>query len=769
MRKVVVQVVVLALLALAVGLSFWALRPAADTSDKKTLEEFSSQRAFQHVKRIGQKPHFVGSPEHSKVRNYIVDQLQELDLEVHTQRDYALNAYRILSMPENIITKLEGSDPQPNSDLLVLSHYDSDPHSSFGASDDGSAVAAVLESVRAFKAKHTGHKNNIILVFTDAEEIGLLGAELFANHHPWMQNIGLVLNFEARGTSGPSNTILETNHGNANLVNAFAKARPQYPMASSLMYEVYKTMPNDTDATVFREEKDLPSFFFAFIDGHYNYHSATDTPGNLDKRSLAHQGSYLMALLPYLGDHDLSGLQTGDEQVYFNVPLLNVVHYSYYWIFPLLILAWIFFVILYRYGLQKEQINLRRFFRGLLPFIGGLVLCAAIGFFGWQAVVYFYPQYREIQQGFPYNGHLYVGAFVFFGLAVLFGIYHRMYRKANAAGNLTAVIFIWLVINTALAFMFKGASFFIIPVICAEIGLGLMLKYENPNLFLRLLCGLPAVFILVPLIEFIPVALGLKVIFASLALLTLVFGVLLPIWSYYSWKNWLAFLALIVGVVFLGKAHATSDFSKNRPKPNSLVYRLNVDEQKAMWNTYDHILDSWTKHYISGEHQSGGQTTMDSKYGGQFTYSEPAEAREIPAAGISTEKDTVASVITYSITIEPQRSLNRISLFSQNAVKFRNFKANGLSAEDVGSLSTKSRQYESEKPTRLLTYYVVESTPLEIEFKLLKDEHPTLEVYESSYDLLENPWLDVPARDSTMMPRPFVLNDAIITKQRINL
>ena len=257
---------------------------AEDFSEENQLG-FSIERANEHVKNISKKPHSIGTKAHSEVRNYIVQELQKLGLQVQTQKGYSLNPEGVFTVPENIIAKIPGSDPSPKNDLMVMTHYDSAVHSSYGASDAASGVATILESLRVFLKEKVPHKNNIIICFTDAEEIGLNGAELFVKEHPWANNIGLVLNFEARGSGGPSNTILETNAGNQKLIKAFAKAHPEYPVATSLMYSVYKKLPNDTDATVLREKKNVPSFFFAFIDDHYDYHTANDTFKNLDQNS----------------------------------------------------------------------------------------------------------------------------------------------------------------------------------------------------------------------------------------------------------------------------------------------------------------------------------------------------------------------------------------------------------------------------------------------------------------------------------------------------
>ena len=63
-----------------------------------------------------------------------------------------------------------------------------------------------------------------------------------------------------------------------------------------LMYSIYKMLPNDTDSTVLREEGDIDGLF-AFIDDHYDYHTANDTVENLDLNITAAPRQLLLPLL----------------------------------------------------------------------------------------------------------------------------------------------------------------------------------------------------------------------------------------------------------------------------------------------------------------------------------------------------------------------------------------------------------------------------------------------------------------------------------------
>jgi len=273
-------IIVLLLLTLAVYWSFKAAMPTYNADANAAKTSFSTDRAMAHVAKIAAKPHGVGFKAHAEVRAYIIHELEKLGLETSLQEGYTGGDWANLTRATNILAKIKGSGG--GKALLLLSHYDSSPHSSLGASDAGSGVATIIEGVRAFLADNPSPKNDIIILITDSEELGLNGADLFVNEHPWAKDVGLVLNFEARGSGGPSYMLIETNGKNSTLISEFTKANPKFPVANSLAYSIYKMLPNDTDLTVFREDGDIDGFNFAFIGDHFDYHTANDTAERLD-------------------------------------------------------------------------------------------------------------------------------------------------------------------------------------------------------------------------------------------------------------------------------------------------------------------------------------------------------------------------------------------------------------------------------------------------------------------------------------------------------
>ena len=753
-----------------VWLSFDSLLPSEAASINAPDTEFSAQRALVPLQEIAKAPHYHGTKEHTRVGHFIISELEKLGLETQLQEAFILsNNNKRLVRPKNIVARLKGTGKGKS--LVLLSHYDSALVPSFGSSDAGSGVATILESLRAYNARGEKPINDIIVVFTDAEEIGLVGASLFVEKHPWAKNVGLVLNFEARGSGGPSNMIVETNGGNTNLIKAFAAADVCYPVASSLMYSVYKMLPNDTDSTIFREDGDIESMFFAFIDDHYDYHTANDTVENLDIETLQHQGSYLLPLLHYFAVSDLSSLKAKDDLVYVNMPVITFIYYPFSWILQMLCLAFVLFFILMGYGFYKHKLHLGSILIGFVPLLGSLLICGILGFFGWKFLTNIYPQYQEVQHGFKYNGHAYIGFFVSLCLAILFRMYSYFGKRNSVVNLIAAPHFLWLVVNVLVFVFLKGAAFFIIPVFFGLLSWFLLLRFETPRLVVMALLGAPGVFIFAPLIQFFPVGLGSDHIVISCVFTVLLFGLLLPVFGFYKLKKVLSYLFFALAVVFFIVAHTQSSFSQIRQKPNSLSYYNNIDTKEAYWVSYDKILDPWTKRYLGKDPKPASayiESAAGSKYNTSYSFAAKAPVVAIPEFKLTiNQNSTYKGMREVRFTIIPQRDAHQIRLYTDKEVVFSSMQFNGVPVSTSDSLKQGPLNRSTDE---LLRYYIAGSDSLEVSYTLPENEpSPIFKVLEYGFDLMSNPLLEIQARAKDMMPKPFINTDAVINKKSFSI
>ena len=761
----------LVLLLFFASLSFNSLMPDSDTIKASSLEEFSTERALQHLEVIAAQPHFVGTDEHTRVREYIAQELQQLGLETQVQEGFVFDewgGYGNLVKPQNIVARWKGSNPDGKA-LLLLSHYDSAPHSaSRGASDAGSGVVTILESLRAYKATGQLPVNDIIVCITDAEELGLDGAQLFVNEHPWAKNVGVALNFEARGTGGSSNMIVETNGGNAQLIKAFMEASPEYPVGTSLMYSIYKMLPNDTDSTVLREDGDIDGFFFAFIDDHFDYHTVNDTVENLDEASLAHQGSYLMPLLKYFAATDISSLKSQHDYVYFDTAIFKMIAYPFSWIWAMVIIALLLFIGLLVYGFKKHRLNGSKIVKGAGLFLLCLLVAGGLLYLLWQGIRFLYPGYVEILPVFIYNGHWYTAAFVCIALSLSFGLYGRFTKAEHTPSLLVGPLAIWILLNIAIAIQLQGAAYFIIPVFFGLLAFWMHIRSRQPSvIILSVLCA-PALFLFTPLVSFFPVGLGPDITYVSGLLAVLVFGLLLPVFGMYRAKKWIGRFSLVLGFIFLIIAHTKSGFTAEQPRPNSLIYYNQADEGKAYWATYDKTVDDWVKGYLGENPEPASQyigNAAGSKYNTPYTYATETNEIALPESAIRLEKDTVIDGLHHvAFTVVPQRKIHQMRLYADRDISFRHLSYNGK----VYAPDSTETLYKKRRSKGMLSYYVNPQDSLAFEYAVPVGEKPVFTLKEFSYNLLDNEAFTVAARPADTYPKQFIPNDAVVVERTIN-
>ncbi|WP_293401294.1 M20/M25/M40 family metallo-hydrolase [Phenylobacterium sp.] len=279
-------------LAVAFLLGWAQERTPAPLPANAPVTAFSAARAMADVEVIAKTPHPIGSPANVVVRDHLVARMTALGLSPQIQRAEVLrqeDGWIAGGTVENVIGVLPGRDRAVPA-VAIMAHYDSVPGSP-GAADDATGTAAALEIARAIKAKGQPARD-IILLITDGEESGLLGAQAFFDQHPLAGRIGFLLNMEARGGGGRAQ-MFQTGADNAGTIELFRKSAVA-PVASSLTVFLYEHMPNDTDFSV-SKAKGIAGLNYAFIGSQFDYHMPASTPANLDKGSLQHIGEQVLA------------------------------------------------------------------------------------------------------------------------------------------------------------------------------------------------------------------------------------------------------------------------------------------------------------------------------------------------------------------------------------------------------------------------------------------------------------------------------------------
>jgi hypothetical protein len=752
-----------------IGVVYWSfsdLKPSLPKYKPNLKTDFSIDHALHHLKKISQKAHYVGTEEHKNVQNYIVNALNKLGFETEIQTQTAINKKWIAgTTAENILARYKGSGN--GKALMLLSHYDSNPHGSLGASDAGSGVVTILEGIRAYLAKKETPKNDIIVLISDAEELGLLGAQAFVDEHRWAKDVGLVLNFEARGSGGPSYMLMETNGKNSKMISEFLASKPNYPAANSLMYSIYKKLPNDTDLTVFREDANINGFNFAFIGDHFDYHTAQDTYQRLDRETLLHQSDYFTTSLNYFANSNLENLNSEEDFVYVNFPFIKMLTYSFSWVIPMLIIALIIFIVLLFFGFSLNKINLKGSLKGFIPFLIGIVLCGGVSYLLWEFLLIVHPQYKDMLHGFTYNGYTYIFAFIFLNLWILLKTYSYFKKEEKTTNLLVAPILIWLIINFLISGPLKGAGFFIIPVFCVllilAISIFMNIEVRSKRILFTIL-SIPTIYIFAPLIKMFPVGLGLAKLYISGVFMALLFG--LMVLSFHQKKaKWLLKLSGIFAIIFFGYATYTSGFSIDNLKPNSIVYIQNSDEKTAYFGTYNSTLDSYTKQIFDEKATKGSIVNAEtkSKYNTRYKYHKKTIFKNILTSDIVIDMDTIIGKNRFlELTISPQRKVNKFEFITKNKITLKQFKVND-------ALVLNGKKYSIKNGTFLRYYMANSDEELVLSFTVDITQKLDFIVNEVSYDLLTNPNFSINPRSEEMMPMPFVTNDAIIISKKLKI
>ncbi|WP_239319922.1 M28 family peptidase [Planomonospora parontospora] len=642
-------------------------------------DRFSAGRALVHLKEFAAEPRPVGSRAGDRARDYLAGRLRAAGLEVEIQRSVGSRSAAGLAtfgQVDNIVGRLRGT--ASTGTVLIAAHYDSAAMGP-GASDDGAAVAAMLETVRALRGG-PGLRNDIVLLMSDGEEDGVLGAEAFVREHPLGRTGGVLLNWEARGVSGPS-LMFETSADNARLVETFAGAVPA-PRGHSAMVELYRLLPNNTDFTPLTKAG-FTGMNFAYIQGSSLYHTAGDSIANLDPGSLQHHGGNMLALARALGGTDLRTLASDHDATYFRA-LGTMITYSDRLVWPLAVLAVVAVAGLALAARVRRLLSLPRLIAATASAVVPPAVSAALAQGLWELLVSWRPAY-DLMGGLLHRPRPYQAAIaVLCALAVL-GWYLALRRRLGPAALAVGALAWFAGLGVLCAQAAPGASFlFALPALTGALGWLAAVLLRTPArartvvamfgpVTAAMLGPVTAAMLLPSLAGDVFDGMGLALGGASASVLALSGLIAVPIAELFlpdpatrpkrAVVLAVPLTALLLASVLVAIGLVADDFDADRPRRTHLAYVMDAATRTAHWVSADADPARWTERYVSGHDASA----LPPGYarGTLRTGPAPAIAAEGPRADVLARSgDTLELHVTAgkgarSVTLRLDRPITR--------------------------------------------------------------------------------------------------------------
>lgn len=473
-------IVVLAVWIFLVWYTDYRYQPPAPLPLDAPDHQFSASRAEPILDMIAgdDLPRNAGSLHNEIVRIRIIEYLVSRGYEVQVQTGKGTVNPKVRERsPDqdvvplaNIVARLKGHDS--DSPIMLAAHYDSVPFGP-GASDNGVGTAVVLEIANMLAAE-TPPQRDVIFLLSDGEELGMLGAGLFVDEHPWATEVAVAINLEARGTSGPS-CMFETGTESNWLVPLFARVSRK-PISSSLFFEIYKRLPNDTDFSVF-SESGMQGYNFAFIGDVRNYHTSDDNLANASRGSLQHHGENALSLVRELLRIDIQQQPTG-RVVFFDLYGWKLFWWPEAWSPGLSFLAILMFagvLVLDRPTSRKERPATRfgaAFFElgfGIVLVFSALVMVFILGW----VLIWLCSFDPGLQNLWPEQPVPYAAAFWLAAFTLLCFLSMTLLGKRSQRDVTMSVISLWLVASPFVAIGVTGISHLLIvpTIVIATAGL----------------------------------------------------------------------------------------------------------------------------------------------------------------------------------------------------------------------------------------------------------------------------------------------------------
>jgi hypothetical protein len=430
------------------------MAPTAPTGPDAPAEAFSAARAMTQISAVAHDPRPVGSAPHGEARAYLLDQLESLGWRTEVQEsigmfDFGGDGTQSIAAVGNVIATKLGT--ASTGTVVLTAHYDTVAGSP-GAGDDGIGVGVLLETARALSAA-AAPRNTVMILLTDAEEVGLLGAEAFVRERASELGTAVVLNHEARGAGGAPMTF-RMSSPNSELLEVLAGAPGVFADSSS--EATFEALPNDTDFTPF-EQGGLHGYDTAITaDGAY-YHSPIDDPAHLSAASLQQMGDTTLALTRELAGMDLAAIGRGGEEIVTALPW-GLLWYPQSLEIPLAIGVLVLAAALVWVLRRRGALTLPRVALSAVASIVVLVIAGAASYAVWRLALLIDPAQASVVVGEPYRPLLYRLAMLLAGLAAVLSLFALVRRWLGAVSLTAGMLLLLALAGVLLAFSLPGVS-----------------------------------------------------------------------------------------------------------------------------------------------------------------------------------------------------------------------------------------------------------------------------------------------------------------------
>lgn len=598
------SVVALVVAILVGALALWEMQPPAPKPENAPPAEFSAVRAHKHLEAMCVETHPTGSQAAMRVRQYIEQTVREMGYEPELHKAYVQDRndrppFKMCYI-ENVIVRVPGT--ASTGAFLNMAHYDSVPYG-LGASDDGAGCASMLEVLRALKHLPPV-KNDLIFLFTDGEEAGLLGPKAFLKH-PYCKDVKAVLNYEARGYYGPS-LMFELSDENGWIIEQVAQAATK-PIASSVMFDAAGRMPTTTDYEILKRAG-YPGMGLAYVGGIEYYHTANDSPEKISLHSLQHHGEYGLPLDMHFGNIDFAAAQLrAPNKVYFNILGGWLVSYPQEWL-PILTALCVLLVLgALLAGVWRDAFTLPGVLAGALVHVVAIVITATI------VGVVMYGGYMLNQEYVLYRTYTYLFGYSFLTLCVYALALRVAARRVSVSAIAAGALLLWVPILFVTGKYVTGGSYIAMwPMAGAAVGLAVVWlagdrlpKFGAP--LITLLGALPALLIITPLMYLSVISITIIPSSFWMANLVLLLSVLCPVLVALVKRSGLIVPAAAAGVAVPLLLLATFGirFTAETPKMTHFCYGMNCTTGEAFWLSKETELDDWLSKFFSSPDQRG--------------------------------------------------------------------------------------------------------------------------------------------------------------------